>query len=390
MKPKSLILKIAPLLIFAAIVLPGVVFAQGSIEGNVDLISPIGQQGSSVNVKGAGLGNYINSIYLYAIGLGALLAMAVIIFGAIRYMTERGAPFKQSDAKTWIFGGIIGLIILLSATLILTTLNKGISDLSLTDQAVESANELAAGAGAEHNQASQGVIDARQAAVQDAKKKEVLGIAARGMDPYPNQWNPNSRPDDVDPLVWTASQILDAEYALYDDETAIAGFWEGLQEAFKNHPGLREAYFNAKAKRQGYLAREDKLPTSRLDEKGLFEESDYKIINQYHYSERYAGTNHEIDEVDTEAGARVNMWEILEEISQYNDVEQRDFLGHQAAKNGVYDAFVKQVKESHNDPNVTPRDFLRHMYEEGHSRENNWLVERIEDEIKDGRLGEND
>jgi hypothetical protein len=100
--------------------------------------------------------DYIDRLYFFAIGIGALLAMAIIIFGAIRYMAETGKPFMQSDAKTWIFSGVLGLIILIAGALILGTLNKDLTTLDdagsliarINRQAKEDAKALAAAAAA--------------------------------------------------------------------------------------------------------------------------------------------------------------------------------------------------------------------------------------------------
>ena len=95
-----------------ALASPSLVFAihgpdrhdQDVIGNTIPLISPLteGQTSFAGGAPGA-LGNYINNLYFTAIGFAALLAMGVIIFGAIRYMAEAGKPFMQSDAKVWIF-----------------------------------------------------------------------------------------------------------------------------------------------------------------------------------------------------------------------------------------------------------------------------------------------
>ena len=55
----------------------------------------------------------------YYIGLvvpiGILLAGLVIVYAGILYATSQGDPTKLTAAKEYLFGAIIGLIILLSA-----------------------------------------------------------------------------------------------------------------------------------------------------------------------------------------------------------------------------------------------------------------------------------
>jgi hypothetical protein len=75
------------------------------------------------------LGTYINAIYRLAISLAALLAVIKIVFAGAKYMLTDIVPGKE-EAKKDIQGALIGLLIVLAAVLILTTVN---SDLTKTD-----------------------------------------------------------------------------------------------------------------------------------------------------------------------------------------------------------------------------------------------------------------
>lgn len=69
-----------------------------------------------------GFGNVLN----WAIGIGGLLALGVIIYGGVLYIVSAGFPSRQGDAKEWIKAAIYGLALLLGAYLILNTINPAI------------------------------------------------------------------------------------------------------------------------------------------------------------------------------------------------------------------------------------------------------------------------
>lgn len=72
----------------------------------------------------------VNRFYDIALGLGGVAALGVLIYGAILYSLS-GAVSSQQEAKEWIWGAIWGLILLLSAFLILKTINPDLVGLSV-------------------------------------------------------------------------------------------------------------------------------------------------------------------------------------------------------------------------------------------------------------------
>lgn len=74
-------------------------------------------------VEQAVLPRYIKYIFNFAIAIGGLVAFGALVYGGFRYITSVGSPTAQTDAKEQIFAGVIGLVILLSSYLILTTVN---------------------------------------------------------------------------------------------------------------------------------------------------------------------------------------------------------------------------------------------------------------------------
>ena len=68
------------------------------------------------------------AVYLFSLAMiiGAILAFAVLIYGGFRYVTSAGNPLAMADARKWIWGAILGLILLLCAWLIIGIINKEI------------------------------------------------------------------------------------------------------------------------------------------------------------------------------------------------------------------------------------------------------------------------
>jgi len=69
------------------------------------------------------LPEYIKYIFNFSLILGAILSFSVLLFGGIRWFLSAGSPAAIGEAKSWILAGIIGLTLLLSSYLILTTIN---------------------------------------------------------------------------------------------------------------------------------------------------------------------------------------------------------------------------------------------------------------------------
>lgn len=73
-------------------------------------------------------GTYINQLYFLAISLAALLAVIKIIIAGVKYMlTDLGS--SKADAKSDIWGALLGLLLIISAFLILTTINPNLANL---------------------------------------------------------------------------------------------------------------------------------------------------------------------------------------------------------------------------------------------------------------------
>ncbi|NCN12029.1 hypothetical protein GW937_01775 [Candidatus Kaiserbacteria bacterium] len=74
---------------------------------------------------------YINSLYVLSISIAALLAVIKIVIAGVKWMLTDVVTSK-SDAKKDIQGALIGLLIVLSAVLILTIINPNLVNVNLT------------------------------------------------------------------------------------------------------------------------------------------------------------------------------------------------------------------------------------------------------------------
>src|SRR3989344_2349490 len=98
------------------------IFAQAPIDlGTTKLVVPIPVPGSAPVTEVTGLGQYIQPVYRFSLGIGGLFAMLFIVYGGILYTVSVGNPSKQGEAKDIITNAVWGLVLLLGAFLILNT-----------------------------------------------------------------------------------------------------------------------------------------------------------------------------------------------------------------------------------------------------------------------------
>ena len=69
------------------------------------------------------LPDYIRYIFQLSLFISALLALGSFLYGGVRFLISAGSPSAKKDAQSQISAGILGLIILLSAYIILNTIN---------------------------------------------------------------------------------------------------------------------------------------------------------------------------------------------------------------------------------------------------------------------------
>ncbi|PIR85075.1 hypothetical protein COU15_02785 [Candidatus Kaiserbacteria bacterium CG10_big_fil_rev_8_21_14_0_10_45_20] len=80
--------------------------------------------------EGATLSSYLNSLFNFAIAMGAILAVLMLVRSGFTYMTS-DALSQKSDARTQIQSAITGLILLLLSWLFLEIINPNLLNLDL-------------------------------------------------------------------------------------------------------------------------------------------------------------------------------------------------------------------------------------------------------------------
>lgn len=73
----------------------------------------------------------VKYIFTLAIGISGLLAFGVLIYSGTQWLTSAGNPARINDSKDRIFAAFLGLIILLCAYVILTTINPDLINIQM-------------------------------------------------------------------------------------------------------------------------------------------------------------------------------------------------------------------------------------------------------------------
>ena len=97
--------------------------------------------GTSVNTSS--LSNYLQSIFQIGIAVAAGLAVIMIVLGGIEYMSTDAIGGKE-EGKEKITSALWGLLLALSAWLILNTINPKLLDMNLQVSGVQTAGAIAA------------------------------------------------------------------------------------------------------------------------------------------------------------------------------------------------------------------------------------------------------
>lgn len=107
------------------------VFAGDGQPGFVPLVPDIPFIGGAwYRPDGLGFVGLLQALIGMSVGLAAVLAVVMLAIGGFKYMTTDSA-FKLGDAKEQITNAIIGLLIVLTAVLILNTINPQLTSLDV-------------------------------------------------------------------------------------------------------------------------------------------------------------------------------------------------------------------------------------------------------------------
>jgi len=114
--------KLLKIIIFSFLLnflLIGFVFAQRELEVKYPEIFGYAPK----TVEQTLLPDYIKYIFNFIISLAGIIALGALIYGGVQYLTSTGQPEKLKTARNQILTALLGVVILLSAYLILTTVN---------------------------------------------------------------------------------------------------------------------------------------------------------------------------------------------------------------------------------------------------------------------------
>jgi hypothetical protein len=83
----------------------------------------IGKFAGKIQIDGNSIGLYITEIYTYFIGIVGILATVVMMIGGVVWITAGGNASRVGEAKAWISGALMGLVLALASFTILNTIN---------------------------------------------------------------------------------------------------------------------------------------------------------------------------------------------------------------------------------------------------------------------------
>lgn len=76
-------------------------------------------------------GRYVNRFYIFFSGVAGILAVVMMMWGGFHYITSGGSPQRMAQGKEIISNAVIGLILLLTAYLLLNTINPRLTKLRI-------------------------------------------------------------------------------------------------------------------------------------------------------------------------------------------------------------------------------------------------------------------
>ncbi len=90
----------------------------GDTEAEIFGINSVAQCNLPVEQKGEGLLDRVSAVINIVLGLVGIIAVVVIIVGGISFITSQGDPGKVMKARNTILYGVVGIVVALSAFLI--------------------------------------------------------------------------------------------------------------------------------------------------------------------------------------------------------------------------------------------------------------------------------
>lgn len=122
------------LLILLLFAVPSIILAQGNDadDGFGDFEAPL-PNGGSTNIDDLAEGNnpltdYVGLVIQFVTGGIVVLGLISIVIGGYMYMTAGGSAERVSSAKSYISAALLGIVLALTAYLILNTISPQFAD----------------------------------------------------------------------------------------------------------------------------------------------------------------------------------------------------------------------------------------------------------------------
>jgi hypothetical protein len=105
------------ILMVLLVLIPAAVLAQSPASGS-----------NACNNGSGTLANCVNQLYIWSMGIAAILALLMIVVGGYITLTSAGNAERASRGKNYIVSSITGIILLLGAYVLLRTINPDLVD----------------------------------------------------------------------------------------------------------------------------------------------------------------------------------------------------------------------------------------------------------------------
>lgn len=113
---KKLIIGLAGVtMLLGGLLLGGMPAFAADVEGPIDTDDLGLSYGADIGLGTTDIRTTIAQIIRVAMGLLGIIAVVIILIGGFKWMTAGGNEDQVGEAKKWIFSGVIGLAIILSA-----------------------------------------------------------------------------------------------------------------------------------------------------------------------------------------------------------------------------------------------------------------------------------
>lgn len=111
----KIVMAIVLSVVFATLLAPALP-ASAAVSGTTDAVLNFGlSYGEDTGLGNKDLRSTISQIINVALSLLGIVAVVIILIGGFKWMTAGGNDENVTEARKWIFSGIIGLAIILSA-----------------------------------------------------------------------------------------------------------------------------------------------------------------------------------------------------------------------------------------------------------------------------------